>query len=268
MADPTSPTSTIDEEAGEDDDVDSEIISAPPPATGGVSDKGDDSEAAAGASANRHYVPPARTGTFSSLTAARKRRRNKALTAYPSWEKRPGPRRPYHEYVHELVEGGWDMMRDLDAYLGTDLEDARLAISVLDIAPNGTHTKRWPDIHDESDLARFMQDHGDREQGAVRLYMAEQQGGLAAGVIEALGSGLDLDPRFFQWTLFGHRHVLSPSHRHHAPFVSIGFGVPKLDTPNRTDAERFKVTVYVSPDDEGQGWTGEDPALRPRLVHG
>lgn len=34
------------------------------------------------------------------------------------------------------------------------------------------------------------------------------------------------------------------------------FGVPKLSTPLRTDAERFNITVYVKPDDAGDGWTG------------
>lgn len=79
--------------------------------------------------------------------------------------------------------------------------------------------------------------------------MAEQRGDLAAGVMEALGSSLDLDPRFFQSGLRGSKRVLAPSEHHRAPFTTISFGVPKLSTPTRTDAEKFKVAFYVKPAD-------------------
>jgi hypothetical protein len=62
-----------------------------------------------------------------------------------------------------------------------------------------------------------------RDGVKVRLYMAEQRGHLASGVIEAFGSVLGLDPRFFQWNIFGNKHVLPPAERHRAPFTSVGF---------------------------------------------
>lgn len=260
MAEPLSPTSTVEDlqEEATAERNEGTSSSTPHPLLGSTNNGAPDEQSGGngGVSANRHYAAPKRAGTFDSMTRKRKHK-NRAVTAYPDWEKAPDPRRPYHDYVHSLVDGGWDMLRDLDEYLQTDLEDARLIISVLDVAPDAQSTKRWPDIYDEADLAKFMGDRRERPSGAVRLYLAEQQGGLAAGVIEALGAGLDLDPRFFQWTLFGNRNSLSPSHRHHAQYVSIGFGVPKLDTPNRTDAESFKVTVYIRPDDVGDGWTGK-----------
>ena len=257
MADPMSPTSTVEdlEEDGsreDDSNVAAEVISAPAPPAPANGDASIDCTL----SANRHYIAPKRVGTFDSLTNRRGRRWENTLRAYPEWERPPELRRPYHEYVHSLVEGGWDMMGDLDVYMRTDLEDAKLTISVLEVAADGSGSTRWPDLHDESDLVLFMHQNRQRPPGSVRLYLTEQKDGLAAGVIEALGTGLDLDPRFFQWSLVGHKHVLSPSHRHHAPYVSIGFGVPKLETANRTDAERFKVTVYIQPDEAGSGWTG------------
>jgi hypothetical protein len=115
------------------------------------------------------------------------------------------------------------MLQDLDVYFRTDIEDADLAISIIDVAADGSSVKRWPELHDESDFADFRAKHRQRQPGSVRLHLTEQKGNLAAGVIEALGVGLDLDQRFFQWSLKGHRHVLSPSHRYHAPHISIGF---------------------------------------------
>lgn len=241
---------------GEDDDEDEggevghirpEVISAAPPAA--VSPL-NGSNAPNTPSANRHYIVPKK--------GRRNRERDADLQAYPGWECPPElVRGPYHEYVHSLVEGGWDMMRDLEEYLRTDVEDAGLAISILDIAADGGSSHRWPDLHDESDLAVFLEQNRERERGSVRMYLTEQRGNLAAGVIEALGAGLDLDPRFFQWSLVGHKHVLSPSHRHNAPYITIGYGVPKPETPNRTDCERFNITIYVKPDLEGPGWTGK-----------
>lgn len=240
-------------ESNDEEDVDGEIFSSHPPVL--VNTK--DAAANDTPGGNRHFISPQETKTFNALTSRKTRRRDQDLRAYPGWERPPETRKPYHEYVHSLVEGGWDMMRDLDTYLSTDVEDADLTISILDVAADGSGIKRWPDLHDESDLVTFMQQNRERERGSVRLYLTEQKGGLASSVIEALGSALDLDPRFFQWSLVGHKHVLSPSHRHHAQYARMGFGVLNMDTPCRTDAERFGVTVYVKPDEDGDGWTGE-----------
>ena len=204
---------------------------------------------------NAHYAPPhpsrlarfnpkPRTGTKSTLQA------------YTGWEQSSCKRRPYHQYVHDLVYGGWDNLKTLDNYLCTDIEDQELVISVLDITTD-FQRRQWPEIHDRAVLKKFLDEQKtNRRDVKVRLYMAEQRGDLAAGVMEAFGSGLDLDARFFQWSLRDSKRVLSPSEHHRAPFVSIGFGVPKVQTPSRTDAEKFKVTVYVKADEEGDGWTG------------
>ena len=156
--------------------------------------------------------------------------------------------------MHSLVQAGWDKLKPLDAYLCTDVEDQDLIISVFDISDD-YQLKRWPDIHDEVVLAKFLAEQT-RARVKVRLYLAEQRGNLAAGVMEALGSALDLDPRFFQWSVSGNKHILSASEHHRAPYVSVGFGVPKVETASRTDAENFKVSVYIQPDAVGDGWTG------------
>lgn len=207
-----------------------------------------------GNSANQHYIQPKVDGIQQFSRKSRKATKN-SLQPYQGWEQPPvSNREPYHQYVHELVEAGWDSLRFLDDYMGTDIEDQELVISVLDITENNQR-RPWPDIHDYAVLKTFLNEQG-RDGAKVRLYMAEQKGPLSAGVMEAFGSSLNLDPRFFQWSIKGNKHVLEPSARHRAPFTSIGFGVPKLSTSLVTDAERFKVTVYVKHDSVGQGWTG------------
>ena len=137
--------------------------------------------------------------------------------------------------------------------MSVDVEDSELVVSVLDIS-NDFKCKRWPDIHDELVLKNFI-DSDNRSGLKVRLYLAEQMGNMASGVMEAFGGSLNLDPRFFQWSIRGSKRILAPSELHKAPYISMGFGIPKLKTPNRTDAERFKVTVYILPG-EGDTWTG------------
>lgn len=159
--------------------------------------------------------------------------------------------------MHKLVEAGWDNLKPLDDYMCQDVEDKDLVISVLDIL-DGDVLKRHNDYHDEAELKTFL--HNDKRDGVkVRLVLAEQQGpGLSSGVMEALGGSLKLDPRFFQWNIFGNQHLLSPSERHRAPFTSIGFTVPKERTQATTDTEFFRVSIYVQPDAVGDGWTGEE----------
>ena len=141
--------------------------------------------------------------------------------------------------------------------MGVDTEDAALVISILDITDDNT-SHRWPDIHDGLRLKEFM-DKTSRTGVKVRLYLAEQQGDMAAGVMEALGGSLDLDPRFFQSSIHGSGHGLTASERHRAPYISLIFGLPVLSTPSRTDAEKTKVSIYILPDATGDGWTGQSP---------
>lgn len=200
---------------------------------------------------NEHYIVPQLKGIRKFSRKSRKATKS-SLQPFQGWEN--PDRRPYHQYVHELVQAGWDNLEILDKYMQTDWEDQQLVISVLDITDE-FQQKRWPDIHDGLVLKNFLSEQN-RAGVKVRLYMAEQQGDMAAGVMNAFGSSLDLDPRFFQWTLRGVKHVLTPSEHHRASYLSIKFGVPRLSTPSKTDAEKFKVTVYIKPDDVGDGWTG------------
>lgn len=196
---------------------------------------------------NEHFHAPKGHHVFS------KKSRKSTIQPDRNWEMPTHVRYPYHQYVHDLVQGGWDNLRTLDDYMSVDMEDAELVISILDI-DNDFKSKRWPDIHDGAVLKNFI-DSDNRSGARVRLYLAEQQGNLAAGVMEAFGDSLNLDPRFFQWSLRGSKRILAPSELHRAPYISLGFGIPKLDTPNRTDAERFRVTVYILPG-ENDTWTG------------
>lgn len=195
---------------------------------------------------NEHYISPEVKGIHLLSRKLRKAAKS-SLQPYQGWELPPENRRPYHQYVHDLVQGGWDILKPLDEYMSVDIEDQELVISVLDITDT-SQLQRHPDIHDGLALKTFL-DGGKPANVKVRLYMAEQRGDLAAGVMEALGSSLDLDPRFFLSALRGNKHVLAAPEHHRAPFTSMNFGVPKLSTPLRTDAEKFKVMFYVKPDD-------------------
>jgi hypothetical protein len=146
--------------------------------------------------------------------------------------------------VRQLVAAGWSNLEDLDNYLSSnEAIQEGLVVSVLDIRQDST-TKRWPDIAHELDLKKFME-APNRDGVDVRLYMAEYQGDPASGLIETLGGALKLDPRFWQWAIHSKGHFFTPSQRHNAAFVSLGFGVLDASTPSRTDAERFKVLVYI-----------------------
>ena len=221
-------------------------------------------------SKNEFYVAPEIKGIHHLSRKSRKAAKS-SLQQYQGWEQPPESRPPYHEYIHDLVQGGWDILKPLDDYMSVDIEDQELVISILDIT-DAWQLERQPDIYDVLALKKTLNE-GKPANVKVRLFMTEQQGGLAASVMAALGSSLDLDPRFFQAGLRGNKHVLAPSERHRAPFTSITFGVPKLSTPLRTDAEKFKVMFYVKPDNAvrqmstlkegvqmhpsaGDGWTG------------
>lgn len=191
------------------------------------------------------------------LSRKKRKASRSSLQAFAGWEAGSPPKRqPYHDYVHNLVEVGWENLHDLDKYMGTDIEDSELVISVVDITAQH-QIRRWPDIHDSSVLKDFIGTRDKAKDGSkVRLYLAEQKGNIASSVMEAFGSSLSLDPRFFQWSIHGSRHVFTPSERHRSPYLSIGFGVLKKDSQCRTDTENFPVLVYVLPDKEGDGWTG------------
>ena len=173
------------------------------------------------------------------------------------WEQR-NKRQPYHDYVHRLVDAGWENLSDLDRYLGTaPVQQAGLVVSVLDIEHglDGFRRKQWPDMCDEIELKDFMKKERNPNV-KVRLYLAEYSDCPATCVIEAFGSGLKLDPRFFSWSIHSRGHVFTPSQRHRAPYTALGFGVLDASTPRKTDAEKFKVFIYVQPDEHGDGWTG------------
>jgi hypothetical protein len=177
---------------------------------------------------------------FKSIRSLGHRNRKSTHNSVQEWGL---PSRPYLEYVRQLVAAGWSNLQDLDAYLMNDTAQDDLVVSVLDITVDAA-TKRWPDIHSELDLKKFME-APNRDGVSVRLYMAEYQGEPASGLIETLGGGLKLDPRFFQWSIHGRGHVFTPSQRHRAPYVNLGFGVLDASTSRITDAEKFKVLVYI-----------------------
>lgn len=207
-------------------------------------------------SLNLHFNAASRANEPKGFRLSRRPARSSTLQRWPGWEV-GGQREPYHAYVHRLVEAGWDNLKPLDDYMCQDFEDKDLVISVLDIL-HGDVLRRHSDYHDELELKTFLRE--DKREGVrVRLILAEQQGpGLSSGVMEAMGESLKLDPRFFQWNVFGNQHLLSPSERHRAPFTSIGFTVPNGRTQAVTDTEFFRVSIYVQPDAEGDGWTGEE----------
>jgi hypothetical protein len=177
---------------------------------------------------------------FKSIRSLTRRNRKSTHTSLQDWTV---PDRPYLDFVRELVKAGWSNLQELTTYLSNETPQEGLVVSVLDITQE-SKTIRHPDIDNELDLKKFME-ASNRDGVDVRLYMAEYQGEPASGLIETLGAGLKLDPRFFQWAIHSKGHVFTPSQRHKAPYVSLGFGVLDASTPRTTDAEKFKVLVYI-----------------------
>ncbi|MCJ1296442.1 hypothetical protein MMC34_008008 [Xylographa carneopallida] len=175
-----------------------------------------------------------------------------ALQWTTGWETKG--RAPYHDYIHKLVAAGWDNLKDVDEHMNQNSEDKDLVVSVVDILDTMA-IKRRVDIRDVPALDQFLANES-REGVKVRIYMAEQRGKLSSAVMESLGANLKLDPRFFQWNIMGSKNLMSPADRHRAPFTSVGFTVLDPSTPKVTDTFFFRTTIYIQPDEEGDGWTG------------
>ncbi|KAH7389211.1 hypothetical protein BKA64DRAFT_758430 [Cadophora sp. MPI-SDFR-AT-0126] len=165
------------------------------------------------------------------------------------------PHDPYHEYIRTLVAAGWTNLHDLDKYLCNRSVQRGLVVSVLDIAAGSSDVKRWPDIHNELDLKAFLSTDN-RNGASARIYAVEYDGIPSSQLIEVLGGALKLDPRFFQWSTNSNSHVFTPSQRHRAPYLTLDFGVLDASTSCSTDAERFRVLIYIQPADSGREWTG------------
>ena len=184
-----------------------------------------------------------------------------ALQWTTGWETKG--RAPYHDYIHKLVAAGWDNLKDVDEHMNQNSEDKDLVVSVVDILDTMA-IKRRVDIRDVPALDQFLANES-REGVKVRIYMAEQRGKLSSAVMESLGANLKLDPRFFQWNIMGSKNLMSPADRHRAPFTSVGFTVLDPSTPKVTDTFFFRTTIYIQPDEEGDGWTGQP--LRLFMAH-
>jgi hypothetical protein len=220
--------------------------------------------------------PPSHPANNGAKTERSVRRRWRQPTKQ-EWSQ-PVAREPYHDYVHQLVEAGWENLRDLDNYMSLAQGPGTtrpLVISVLDIS-DGSQVKHWPVISDERELRRFMKDQT-RDGVKVRLYMAEYPDCPEASTIEAFGSSFKLDSRFFKLAINSPGHVFTPAQRHRAPFISICFGVLDETADSRTSAKKFNVLVYIrvsamnvsditsltylQPDEHGSGWTGTYPNM-------
>ena len=202
-------------------------------------------------SSNIRFFRPEVTG-LRKLSKKTRKATNSPLQGWPGWESRG--REPYHEYVHGLVNAGWDNLTTLDEYMTRDIEDRDLIISILDIRED-FQLKRHPDLRDEVALKSFITRES-YDGVKVRLYMVEQRGTPASGVIEALGGGLKLDPRFFQWNIASNKRLLSPAQRHRAPFTTIGFTTLQNSASTTGDTEHFRVSIYVQPNEATGNWTG------------
>lgn len=189
---------------------------------------------------------------FKSIRSFTRRNRKADHLSLQDWNP---PDRPYREYVRQLVDAGWISLRELEDYMGQPAQhDPEFMITVLDIS-HDTKTTRHRDLHNERELKEFMDTHN-RINSKVRLYVAEYQDWPSPMLIETLGAGLKLDPRFFQWCTHSKGHDFRPSQRHRAPYISLGFGILDSSRPGTTDADQFKVMIYIQPDESGSGWTG------------
>jgi hypothetical protein len=180
----------------------------------------------------------------------RKSQRATYSSILQTWDQ---PALPYHEYVRHLIAAGWDNLKELDDYMSRQIVTNHLTVSVLDITSDG-HIKRWPDIHYEEELSKFLNQKS-RDGTKVRFYMVEKDGDFSASMMDAFGSSLRLDPRFFLEIVTENKSFLRPSQQHRAPFIHIQFMIPK-EWKDPKDLDRFIVSVYIQPDEDGSGWTG------------
>lgn len=180
---------------------------------------------------------------FKSIHRFTRRKTKLTPIALQLWEHQ---NRPYHDYVHELVAAGYSNLQELDTYLSTDsVFDDGLVVSVVDILQSPSSALETArDFHNELELKNFI-DGNKKLDGNVRLYLAEYERTPSAELIETLGAGLNLDPRFFQWTQKNNGHIFTPSQRHRAPYLSLGFGVLEDSTTKTVDAKKFKVLIYI-----------------------
>lgn len=153
----------------------------------------------------------------------------------------------YHENVHRLVQAGWINLKDLDNYMTKGIKYKnvhnymdKVVISVLEIKEETRSIRRWPDIHSDFDLKQFLEKP---KTGLVRLYMVEQEGNIAPGLMEAFGSSLRLEAMFFQDTIADNNYLLSPPQRNVLPFTTIPFMIPKTWMRNKSDLETWTVQL-------------------------
>jgi hypothetical protein len=172
----------------------------------------------------------------------RKRKPTPTITLQP-WET---PNRPYHDYVRQLVAAGYSNLQELDSYLSaSSVLDPSLVVSVVDILQTPTSALETArDLYSELELGNFIAENT-KADGNVRLYVAEYDRTPSAELIETLGAGLNLDSRFFQWTQKRSGQIFTPSQRHRAPYLSLGFGVMEDETTKSIDAKKFKALIYI-----------------------
>lgn len=184
---------------------------------------------------------------ISSLHSRRQNRKSRPNPTH-DWNRQ----QPYREYIHKLVAAGWDNLQVLDTYMNdVAIQDPELIVSVVDITRD-LKMKRWPDITNEPDLVKFL-DSSNREDSNVRLYLVEYSNKPSSGIIEAFGSTLKLDPRFFTWAISSKGHIFTASYRYRAPYVTIRFGILDATASQTTNAENFDLLVYIQ-----VGWPPRD----------
>lgn len=144
--------------------------------------------------------------------------------------------------MRELVAAGWCNLQDLEEYLGQPAVPHNEVVSVVDITAGTRHN--YQDLRTNFELKNFLATNK-KPADTVRVYMAEYDRLPSAELIQAFGSTLQLDPRFFQWSIHRKGHVFTPSQRHRAPYVGIGCGILDASTNSVTDVEKFKVLVYI-----------------------
>ncbi|KUJ08650.1 uncharacterized protein LY89DRAFT_676565 [Mollisia scopiformis] len=205
-----------------------------------------------------NFRPPQHASTFDGFerrveTGFRSLTRKGRKSTHTSLQDWAAKDEPYHRYVRELVAAGWSNLQDLDDYLGRPATQHNEVVSVLDITSATKH--HYPDLKTNFELKNFLAVNK-RPADTVRIYMAEYKKLPSAELIEAFGSSLHLDRRFFQWSIHSKGHVFTPSQRHRAPYVTLGCGVLDASTARATDVEKFKVLVYIHDGEQTEtGWT-------------
>ncbi|SCV58197.1 uncharacterized protein FFB14_15498 [Fusarium fujikuroi] len=152
----------------------------------------------------------------------------------------------------------WKFLRENEAERQDRCNRTNIAILDFDLSGNST-CRRFTDI-DELEAELRCKENGNPNKGTLRLFVVED---LSRGVIETLGSQLDIDPTFFRSHIDGYSWK-------HQNWTQVRFVRPRYFKTResfqkgRDESNRFN--VFRRPDDDQKHWPYMDADAVVRIM--